>query len=110
MLAKKKPSKQKNTIMIVVLLICFGAMIYMLVGQNAPVEYEESMEDLLSPDFMQARKTRKIDSILDSLGMKFIDYNIYKRMKGGVSLPVVEDDDVGNDEPFQIKQFIQDSF
>ena len=85
-------------------------MVYMLIGQNAPADYDETMDDLLSPDFMQVRKTRKIDDILDSLDMKFIEYDIYKRMKGGVSLPVVKDDDIGNDAPFQIKQFIQPSF
>ncbi|MBL7022273.1 hypothetical protein ISR92_03090 [Patescibacteria group bacterium] len=111
MLAKKKPSKQKNMIMIIILIICFAAMGYMLLGQGAVVEYTEGSEsDLLSSDFMQVRKTRKIDDILKSLDMKFTDYDIYKRMKGGVSLPVVEDDDIGNDKPFQVKEFIPERF
>ena len=97
--------------MIVILIICFGAIGYMLLGQGAVVEYEEIEEgDLLSPGFMQARKTRKIDDILKSLDTGFMEYDIYKRMKGGVNLPVVEDEDIGNTTPFKIKQFIQDSF
>lgn len=111
MLAKKKPTKQKNIIMIIVLLVCFGAIAYMLLGQEKVIEYEDITEDnLLSPGFMQVRKMRKIDQILESLDVRFVEYNIYKRMKGGVSLPEVEDDDIGNNTPFRIKEFIPKSF
>jgi len=111
MLAKKKPSKQKNAIMIVVLIICFGAMAYMLLGQNTAVEFDDSLDnDLLSPGFMQVRKTKKVDDIINALDMNFIEYDIYKRMKGGVSLPTVEDEDIGNEKPFQVKEFIPEKF
>ncbi|MFW0862605.1 MAG: hypothetical protein ACKKL6_03385 [Candidatus Komeilibacteria bacterium] len=111
MLAKKKPSKQKNAIMIVILVICFGAMAYMLLGQNAVVEYDETLDnDLLSPGFMQVRKTKKVDDVIKALDMNFTEYDIYKRMKGGVGLPVVKDDDIGNEKPFQVKEFIPERF
>ena len=97
-------------IMIIVLVVCFAAMGYMLLGQGEVVNYKESGDDLLTPGFMQVRKTRKVDDILKSLDMKFTDYDIYKRMKGGVSLPVVNDEDIGNTEPFRIKEFIPTSF
>ena len=111
MLTKKKPSKQKNIIMIIILIICFIAMGYMLLGQSAVVEYDEkAVDSLLSPDFVQVRKAKKIDDILKSLDMGFTEYDIYKRMKGGVALPVVEDNNIGNSEPFRVKEFISESF
>lgn len=98
--------------MIVILIICFGAIVYMLLGQNTVVEYDENTldNDLLSSDFIQVRKTKKVDEIINSLDMKFTEYDIYKRMKGGVSLPMVEKDDIGNAKPFQVKEFIQERF
>jgi len=94
--------------MIVVLVICFGAMAYMLLGQDAVVEFDDiNTEDLLSQDFMQVRKVNKVDDILESLSLEFIDYDIYKRMKGGISLPEVSDSDIGNNSPFHVQELIQ---
>ena len=97
--------------MIIVLIVCFGAMAFMLLGQGSVTTYDDSLDDnLLSPGFVQVRKTKKIDDILKSLDMGFMEYDIYKRMKGGVSLPIVEDDDIGNATPFLIKEFIPQRF
>ena len=98
-------------IMIIVLVVCFVAMAFMLLGDGSAPAYNDALDgDLLSPGFVQVRKTKKIDDILRSLDMGFMEYDIYKRMKGGVSLPIVEDADIGNATPFLIKEFIPQSF
>lgn len=96
--------------MIVILLVCLIGMAYVLFGQNVPVGEEYVDDNLLSPNFVQTRKTRTVQNILNSLELKFIDYNIYKNLRGGVDLPEVKDSEIGNTQPFQIIEFNPQSF
>lgn len=110
MLSKKKPSKKKNIIMIIVLVACIVAMLMMFLG-NQPVSLEEIEGDLaLSPDFLQNRKMRKIQDMLDALSLQFVNYDIYKKLRGGAEIPAVSIEETGNDMPFRIIEFMPQKF
>ncbi|OIO47756.1 MAG: hypothetical protein AUJ28_00430 [Parcubacteria group bacterium CG1_02_37_51] len=110
MLAKKKPSKKKNMIMGIILIACVIGMLVMFLG-NQVVSLEEIDGDVaISPEFLQNRKLRKIQDMLDALSLQFVDYDIYKKLRGGTDSPTVSIDQLGNPKPFQIIEFIPQEF
>lgn len=96
--------------MSIVLIVCVIGIAYVWLGQDVAVVDDFAAGDLLSPGFLESRKMRKVQDILESLELDFLDYDIYKKLRGEDSLPSVSQEEIGNDQPFQTIDLIPQSF